>query len=450
MKILATCAVLLLALWAGLPAHAQEGPRAAPTVRIESGMLPILDATPKLDAGAATNAYLARVSGAAREASDAHANGDTWLALVNLLYGLGLAGALMMLGLSAWLRDWAEERARSRSYQAMIYAAILVTLAAAASLPLALYEGYFREHAYGLSNQGLLAWLGEFCMAYVLALAASVIGLPILYGVIRRAREGWWLWSSGLAILFLVVQITVWPVFVAPLFNDHAPLADGPLKTKITALAAANGIAADAIQVADVSRQSSRITAHVSGFLGTGRIILSDNLLKQGSEEEVLAVLGHEIGHAVMGHAMRNLLLQGLLVLLGFGFTAWAFHIAADLFGGNWQVRKVEDVAGLPALASLLALFFVLMLPVSNAISRSAESQADLYGLNAARKPDAFATALLKQAPAVKLDPGEMEEAVFFDHPSTRSRIEAAMRWKAQHMGDTDIRQMAGPGVIAP
>jgi STE24 endopeptidase len=237
-------------------------------------------------------------------------------------------------------------------------------------------------------------------MVYVLALAVSVICLPILYGVIRVARESWWLWSGGLAILFLIVLMTIWPVFVAPLFNDHAALADGTLKTKITALAAANGIAAQNIRVADVSQRSSRITANLSGFLGTGRITLSDNLLQQGSEDEVLAVLGHEMGHYVMGHATRNLLLQGLLILLGFGFAAWGFHITADLFGGMWQVRKVEDVAGLPALASLLVLFFVLVLPASNAIIRTAEQQADLYGLNAVRKPDAFATALLKQAPA--------------------------------------------------
>jgi STE24 endopeptidase len=450
MKILATCAMLFLALWAGLPAHAQqpqEGPRAAPTVRIESGMLPVLDATPKLDVDAATSAYLARVSGAARERSDSYANGNIWLTLFNLLYGLGLAGALMMFGLSAWLRDWAEERTRSRTYQVMIYAAILVTLAAVAALPLALYEGYFREHSYGLSNQGLLAWLGDFSMVYVLALAVSVICLPILYGVIRVARESWWLWSGGLAILFLIVQMTIWPVFVAPLFNDHAALADGTLKTKITALAAANGIAAQNIRVADVSQRSSRITANLSGFLGTGRITLSDNLLQQGSEDEVLAVLGHEMGHYVMGHATRNLLLQGLLILLGFGFAAWGFHITADLFGGMWQVRKVEDVAGLPALASLLVLFFVLVLPASNAISRTAEQQADLYGLNAVRKPDAFATALLKQAPATKLDPGEIEEALFFDHPSARSRIETAMRWKKEHMPDADVRVMEGPGI---
>lgn len=450
MKRLIIAALLLVAL---LPAgaFAQEAPpRAAPTARIDSAQLPVLDTTPQLNVAAATAGYLSQVSGEARARSDAYVQGGTWLGLLDLLYGLAIAGVLLGFGLSAQLRDWAEERTHSRSGQVVIYAAVYVTAVTLLSLPLAVYESLFREHSYGLSNQSFLAWLGEFSISYLLTLFSALICLPILYFVIRRARETWWIWGGGLAVLFLIVQLTLCPVFIAPLFNDHQPLADGPLKTKITALAAANQIPADVIHVSDASRQTSRLSAHVAGFLGTNRIVLSDNLLREGSQDEVLAVMGHEIGHYVMGHETRAVLMLGLLILLGFGFTAWGFHIATDFFGGNWQVRKAEDVAGLPLLVALASLFFFLTAPISNSISRTAETQADIFGLNAARKPDAFATAMLKLAPYRKLEPGNMEEALFFHHPSGKSRIETAMRWKAQHMGDADIRDMAGPGVIAP
>jgi STE24 endopeptidase len=456
MKKRTICAALLLAMLTALPVAAQmptapqEGPRAAPTARIESGALPVLDTTPKLDVEAATNGYLAQVQGEARTRSDAYAEGGAWLTLFHLLYGLAIAGVLMGLGLSARLRDWAEERTHSRTYQAMIYGAIMVTAVALLSLPLALYECYFREQAYGLSNQSLARWAGDFGLVFLLTLAVTVPCLPIFYAVIRAAHETWWVWGGGLAILFLIVQLIIAPVFIAPLFNDHAPLPDGPLKTKIAALAAANQISAGDINVSDASRQSNRISAHLSGFLGTARITLSDNLLRNGSEDEVLAVVGHEIGHYVMGHTTRAILLQGLLVLLGFGFAAWLFPIAADFFGGIWQVRRVDDIASLPALAALLGLFAFLVMPASHSISRTAERQADLYAFNAARKPDAFATLLLKLAPHRKLEPGNLEEAVFYRHPSARSRIETAMAWKAQHIADADIREMAGPGVIAP
>ncbi len=318
------------------------------------------------------------------------------------------------------------------------------------TLPLALYESHFREQAYGLSNQSLIGWLGDFGTVWLLTLLVGIVCLPILYAVIRAARETWWLWGGGLAILFLVVKLSIGPIFIAPLFSDAVPLADGPLKTRIEALAAANQVPITDIYVSDASRRTNRIAADVSGFLGTTRITLNDTLLARGSEDEVLAALGHEIGHYVMGHTARAMLMQGILIFLGFGFTAWAFTIGADLFGGMWQVRRVEDVAGLPALVSLLSLFAVLAMPLSNAINRSAERQADLYGLNAVRKPDAFATAILKQAPSRKLEPGGIEEMLFNSHPSGRRRIETAMRWKAQHMADADIRDMKGPGVIAP
>jgi STE24 endopeptidase len=443
-------AALLLATLVG-PALAQDAPpRAAPTVRIETGQLPVLDTTPSLDVARATAGYLAQVHGEAREKSDAYTNGGYWLDLLEFLYGLGIAGLLLGLGLSAQLRDWAEEKTHSRSGQVVIYAAVYVTGVTLLTLPLLLYENFFREKSYGLSNQGLLGWLGEFGVSYLLTLVAAVICLPILYAVIRRARETWWVWGGGLAILFLILQLTLYPVFIAPLFNRHTPLPDGPLKARITAMAAANQVAADSIMVADTSRQSNRLTADVSGFLGTARITLSDNLLHHASDQEVLAVMGHEIGHYVMGHATRTILLQGLLILLGFGFAAIGFHIMIDFFGGFWQVRRVEDVAGLPLLMALLSLFFFLTAPLSNSISRTAETQADIFGLNAARRPDAFATAMLKLAPYRKLEPGATEEALFYDHPSGRTRIESAMRWKAQHMGDADIRDMAGPGIVAP
>jgi STE24 endopeptidase len=412
--------------------------------------LPVLDTTPALDVERATREYLARVSGQQREQSDAYAQGGYWLLLLNLAWTLAIAGLLMGFGLSARLRDWAEEKTHSRTYQVMIYAAVCITAVMLLSLPLALYEGHFREHAYGLSNQSLLGWLGDFGIAYLLTLVVGIFCLPILYAVIRAARETWWLWGGALAILFLVVKLTVWPIFIAPLFSDNAPLADGPLKARIESLATANQVPVGDIYVTDASRRTSRIAADVSGFLGTTRITLNDNLLARSSEDEVLAVLGHEIGHYVIGHTTRAVLLQGLLILLGFGFTAWGFTIGADLFGGMWQVRRVDDVAGLPALVALLSLFAVLALPLSNAISRSAEAQADLYGLNAVRKPDALATLILKQAPTRKLEPGSIEETIFNSYPSGSVRIATAMRWKSQHMAAADIRDMAGPGVIAP
>jgi STE24 endopeptidase len=420
-------------------------PRAAPTAHVQVQPLSVVDATPNFDATRATNAYLARVSGEARARSDAYFEGGYWLMLVDLAWTLAVSGLLLWLGIAAGLRDWAAEKTHSRTLQAIIFGLAYVAIMAAAQFPLTVYEGYFREHAYGLSNQDFLAWLSDYGTGLALALVAALIFVPLLYGAIRRARESWWLWGAGLVIAFQILTAVIFPVFIAPLFNHYAPLPESPLKNEILSLARANDIPADNVWLVDASRQSNRISANVSGFLGTTRISLNDNLLNQGTHDEVLAVLGHEMGHYVMGHQTRLILLGGLVTLFAFAFMHWGFIFATEFFGGQWQVRRIEDIAGLPLLVALISIFYFLATPVTNTITRSTEHQADIFGLDAVRKPDAFATAMLKLSTYRKLEPGTWEEIVFYDHPSGRTRIMDAMVWKKEHIRDVDIRDTVSP-----
>lgn len=442
--------IAVFLLLAVAPAMAQDAPldqqlppRAAPTHHVEVGQLVSMDTTPAFDPASATARYLAHVSGAARARSDAYFEGGYWLRLVDLLYGLGVAAALLWSQASLRIQDWAEERTHSRSLQVMLYAACYVPIVTLASLPLNLYEGYFREHAYGLSNQSFWQWLGDFGIDFAVTFVATLIFLPLLYAAIRRAREAWWLWGAGLAIAFNIIAVVIWPIFIAPLYNHYSPLPDTPLKAQILSLARANDVPAANVYLVDASRQSNRISANVSGFLGTARISLNDNLLKQGTPDEVLAVMGHEMGHYVMGHVTRGILMGGLVVILGFAFANRGYLLALDFFGGQWQVRKVSEVAGWPLLVAMASIFLFLATPLTNTITRTAEYQADIFGLDAVRKPDAFASVMLKLSTYRKLEPGAWEEAIFYDHPSGRTRIETAMRWKKEHIADPDIRDTA-------
>jgi STE24 endopeptidase len=443
-------AALLLFISLAIPAMAQPaadatvqlGPRAAPTTHVQVGALPYMG-TPAFDATKATDRYLARVSGAARAKSNAYFEGGYWLQLVDLIYGLAVAGLLLTLQISSRVSDWVEQRTHSRTGQVMLYVAVYVPLTAAAMFPLTVYEGFFREHAYGLSNQNFWQWLGDFGIGFGLSFLTMVLLLPVLYAAIRRARESWWVWGAGLFIAFNILTVVIWPIFVAPLYNHYSPLPAGPLKSQILSLARANAVPVDNVWLVDASRQSNRVSANVSGLFGTARISLNDNLLKQGTPDEVLAVLGHEMGHYVMDHATRELLLTALVILVGFAFVNRAFLLACDWFGGQWQVRRLSDVAGLPLLIALANIYMFLVTPVTNTISRTTEYQADIFGLDAVRKPDAFATVMLKLSSYRKLEPGKWEEAIFYDHPSGRTRIEAAMRWKKEHIADPDLRDTA-------
>ena len=448
MALIRLAAILLLlgaapALAQNETAEPQLPPRAAPTRHVEIARLPTMDTTPSFNPEQATQRYLARVNGAARARSDVYFEGGYWLKLVDLIYALAVAAALLWSHVSLHIQDWAEARTRSRNGQVILYAACYVPIVTVATFPLAVYEGYFREHAYGLSNQDFWQWLGDFGIDFAVTFVAALIFLPLLYAAIRRAREAWWIWGAGLAIAFNIVAAVIWPVFIAPLYNHYSPLPASPLKAQILSLARANEVPAANVYLVDASRQSNRISANVSGLLGTARISLNDNLLKQGTPDEVLAVMGHEMGHYVMGHVTRDILMEGLVIILGFAFANWGYLLALEFFGGVWQVRKISEVAGLPLLSALASLFLFLATPLTNSITRTAEYQADIFGLDAVRKPDAFASVILKLSTYRKLDPSPWEEAIFYDHPSGRTRIEAAMRWKKEHIADPDIRDTA-------
>ena len=453
MTIRTIAATLLLVIGLATPANAQDlsstslgpqvGPHAAPTHKVEVSALPVMDTTPAFDAAKATQAYLAKVSGPARAKSDAYFEGGYGLQLLDWLYALAVAALLLWLQISARIRDWIQDRTRSRTLEVAIYAAVYMSLVTVAGLPLSIYEGFFREHAYGLSSQGFLSWLGDFGINFAVSLVAAMIVLPVIYAAVRMAREAWWVWGAGITMVFLTIGIVIFPVFVAPLTNHYAPLPDSPLKHDILSLARANGIPADNVYWFDASKQTNKISANVSGFLGTTQLSLNDNLLKQASHDEILAVLGHEMGHYVLGHTTRILLLLGLVYFAAFAFMDWGFRLATSIFGGNWQVREVSDVAGLPLLSALFSTFLLFATPITNTIIRTTEQQADVFGVNAVRKPDAFATVALKLSTYRKLEPGAWEEAIFYDHPSGRTRIQTMMTWKKEHIADGDIRDTA-------
>ena len=438
------CAALLvtaLSMAVTAPAAAQGGPSAAPTSTVDVHSLPPTAApAPSFDAEKATNAYLSRVSGEARAKSDSYFEGGYVLTFVDALYAIAVSALLLFLRISSRMRKIAEGFTRSRFLQVPIYIAQYLVLTTVLSLPLSIYEGYFREHAYGLSNQNFLQWSGDFAKDFALSLIAFALLGTLVYSAIRATKQYWWAWGTAISVAFFILAAVIAPVYIAPLFNDYKPLRDGPVKQHILSLARSEGIPVTNVYEFDASRQSKRISANVSGMFGTTRISLNDNLLNRSNEREIMAVLGHEMGHYVLDHAIRLTLMMGLVFLVGFGFSAWGFNILARIFGGIWDVRGIDDPAGLPVLMALASFFFLLATPVNNTISRTTEAQADIFGVNASRQPDGFAEATLQLSEYRKLDPSPLEEYVFYDHPSGRSRISMMMRWKAEHLNDPDIK----------
>jgi STE24 endopeptidase len=383
------------------------------------------------DPDAATRAYLGRLSPQEKARSDAYFEGGYWLTLVDFVYGLAVSWIFLGTGLSRRLRDFAAKWGRRRVLRTAIYSALYVLGVSLLTFPFIFYRGFLREHQYGLSNQTFGPWMKDQLTGLGVALVVFGILLVLLYGVFRFAPRAWWLWGAVTSLSALVVVTLLAPVYIFPLFNDYHPLAEPELRETILEMARANGVPADEVYQFDASRQSKRISANVSGFLGTMRISLNDNLLSRCSPAEIRAVMGHEIGHYALNHVYEGILFFGVVLVAGFGTLKWSFGAVQRRFGERWGIGGIEDEAGLPLLAALLSAYFFVVSPLVNSFIRTNEAEADIFGLNASREADGFAEVALKLAEYRKLDPGPIEEWIFYDHPSGRARIHMAMQWKA-------------------
>ncbi len=393
-------------------------------------------AQPAFDPEAATDAWLAQVPPDVRARSDSYFEGGEWLILWDFLASMAVAAIFLTTGLSASLRDRVARLTRFRPLQTFLYAACYFLMATILTFPFTLYESFFRERAYGLLNQGFGAWMRDQAVGLLLTMVLGGLGVTALYAVFRRAPRTWWVWGTAVSILFLMVLILIVPVFLLPLFFKSTELTDETVRGPILALARSNGVETDHIWVLGMSEQSNRVGGNVSGLGSTMRISLNDNLLRRSSPAGVQAVMGHELGHYVLHHVEQSIVVFGVLFLLGFAFLRWAFTAVLARRGERWGITGIADPAGLPLVVALGALYFFLLTPVTNTITRVQEAEADLFSLNAARQPDGRAEVVLQHGEYRKLSPGPLEEFIFFDHPSGRNRILMAMRWKAEHLSE--------------
>lgn len=400
---------------------------------------PALAQTPAFDVDAATQAYMATLSGAARAKSDAYFEGGYWLLLWGFVVTVAVNLVFLATGWSRRLADWAERRTKRPSLRSLLWAAPYIVATSLLTLPWAIYTGFVREHQYDLATQTFGPWLGEQGIALVIGTITGSLLITGLLAMVRRFGERWWGVGTAVTLAFLVFMLVLAPVLVQPLFNKYSPMTPGPLREQILAMARANSVPADNVYVVDQSRQTTRISANVSGLGPTIRIALNDNLLAQGSPAEVRAVMGHELGHYVLNHSFSLLLGFGLLILGAYLAVAKLVPAMLRRWGGRWGVERIDDPAVVPAAAIVMAAYFLLATPFTNSLVRMHEQEADIFGLNAARAPDGFAKIAMKLSTYRKIEPSYWEEVIFFDHPSGHTRVETAMRWKAENVGQSGV-----------
>ena len=396
----------------------------------------------RFDAVAATNAYLATVPADKKARSDAYFEGGYWLILWDFLYGAAVALLLLSTRLSSRMRALAERITRFHPLRTFAYWVQYLLATTALTFPLTIYEGFIREHQYGLATQTFAPWLGDQLKSLALGLLLGGLAVTALFGIVRRLPRTWHLWGAVAGLVLTALFTMIFPVFIAPVFNQYTKLTDPTVRDPILSLARANGIPATEVYEVDASRQSTRISANVSGFLGTERITLNDNLLKRSTLPEIMSVMGHEMGHYVLNHVYKGLVFSLIVMVVFFAGLRRVLEWSLARWGARWEIRGVTDPAVLPLAVLIVSIFSFLYTPIGNTVTRTMEYEADMYGLNAVRQPDAFATIALKLGEYRKLSPSPIEEMLLFDHPSGRTRIYSAMRWKAENLntGATPVK----------
>lgn len=389
---------------------------------------------PDFDVGRATEAYIDLLTAEQQQLSNDYFEGGYWLQLWGLLYGLGVAALLLWGGISRRMRDVARRISARPNVSTALYVAFYTLVGFVLGFPLTLYQNFFREHQYGLATQGFGAWFGEQLIGLVVGLIIGVMLITLLYAAARRVRERWWIWAGAGSFVFALLLGMIAPVFISPLFNDYKPVPEGAVREAVLSLARANQIPTERVMYFDASRQTTRVSANVSGFAGTTQISLNDNLLNKTSTPEIKAVMGHEMGHYALNHGLRLTVYLTLIITLGLWLTHHALDWSLARWGQRLGLADRTDPAALPLVSAILSLFFFVMTPVLNSVIRQSETEADLYGLNAAREPHGFATAAMRLSTYRKIRPGYWEEVIFFDHPSGYARVHGSMLWLKENL----------------
>lgn len=347
--------------------------------------------------------------------------------VVEQALALLLPALVLFTGLSAAMRTLASHVGRGHFYPTLVvYLVLFSLLMFVVELPLDYYVGFAREHAYGLSAQTLSKWAGDQLKSLGLGIVLGALVLWVPYWLLGRSPQRWWLWTGMLALPFYMLTLFVVPLWIAPLFNKFGPMKDKALEAEVLATAQKAGVEGARVFEVDKSVDTNKVNAYVTGIGSTKRIVLWDTLLAKLKPAQVKFVVGHELGHYVLGHVWTSILLSSVLTILGLlGAHLLSIYLLGH-FGARLGFSRLSDVASLPLLMFLLSLFSLLISPATLAFSRYHEHAADRFALDLTHDNRDAATAFiaLQQQNLAVPRPGLLYKIFRASHPPIGERVD--------------------------
>jgi Zn-dependent protease with chaperone function len=348
--------------------------------------------------------------------------------VVSLLWSVLLLGGLIATGWSGALRDTAGTLA-SRAFPAswnpagtvLFFVALVSCLNEIAGLPLGYYSGLFLERQYELSNETFRGWFLDQAKSFAIGVILAAGGAELVYGFIRSSPAFWWL-PAGLTFTLIIVGLTnLAPVLLLPIFYSVKPLDRDALRVRLLALAERAGARVLGAYEWGLGEKTRKANAALAGLGGTRRILVSDTMLAEFSDDEIEVVLAHEIAHHVHGDIWKGIAFESAMIVAGFYLASLVLRTMAGPAG----LRGVDDVAGMPLLLLAAGAVSMTMVPAAHAMSRAFERKADRFALRLTRNPGAFISAMrrLGAQNLAEDNPSRLVQWLFYSHPPVRDRI---------------------------
>jgi len=345
--------------------------------------------------------------------------------------GALLLFVMVVTGWSVTLRDTAAAFTDDSFFLTVVVYVVLVALVSeAVQWPLAFYQGVTLERRYGLSKQTTAQWWVDRLKFNAVGLLFAVVGALIVCYLLRWSPENWWIAAALCfgSILVLLAQLA--PVFLLPLFYTVRPLQRPALVDRLVALAQRAGARVLGVFEWQLSDKTRKANAALTGIGRTRRILLSDTLLAEHSDDEIEVILAHELAHHVHHDIWKGIALEAALLALGLFLTDRVLDASVGRFG----LAGKGDVAALPLLVLTGGAVSLVLLPLANALSRIHERRADWYALDMTKNASAF-TSAMKRLGAQNLAeerPSRLVELLFYSHPPVAARLEAARVWESK------------------
>lgn len=347
------------------------------------------------------------------------------LTIIDIVLDLVLLVVLAFSGLAYIFAGWAAVAANDY-LNFLLFALYTGLFFSAFGLPFDFYGSFIIEHRFGLSNQSFIRWVWERVKSLMVS---TVIGVPValvFYYFLKSSGENWWLFFSIFIVFITVILARVAPVLIFPLFYKFKEIEDGEIKERIEKVLSDAGVSIKGIFSFNMSKDTKKANAGFTGLGKTKRIILSDTLIQDFTPAEIAVVFAHEAGHYVHKHIIKNLIFSTLVIFVTLFICGKLHAVTIDAMG----ITELHALQALPVLMLYLSISGLMMMPLTNYISRRYEFQADEYSVRKTSDKDSFVSAMNKLAETNLADkePHPAVEFLLYSHPSIKRRIEFAQK----------------------